>query len=158
MRRTFAKTLLALACAASLAACAGAGPDAGGSGAGAGGAAGAASAADVDALVGALGAFTAELTAKVESAADAKAGAAEAQRLLDARRGEMAERIAALKQSPRMRDDAAARGRWLEAEVDNTHRVRDLKMRRLDDAMRDPELKAALERLAADYESMFKDR
>lgn len=147
MRRTFAKTLLALACAASFAACSRTAPEAGGG-----------AAAEVDALVRALGALTEELTSKVESAADAKAGAAEAQRLLDGRKGEMAARIAALKRSPGLRDDAAARGRWLEAEVDNTQRVRDLRLKRLDATMRDPELKAALERLAADFDSMFDGR
>jgi hypothetical protein len=160
MRRRVAPILLALACAASHAGCTRggvsgpgrvSGPGGGGSGGFVGGDAG------VDALVPALKAFTDELAARVESAADTKAGVAEAQRLLDSRRGELAARIDALKKSPQMRD-AAARGKWLEAEVDNTQRVRELQLKYLDASMRDPGLKAGLERLAADYDSMFKDR
>jgi hypothetical protein len=142
MRNTIITSLLALVCAASLLACAG-----GGGGA----------RQEPDAVIPALKAFTDELAAKVESARDTKAGVAEAQRALDSRKGEMAARIDAFKKSGRM-SDPAARGRWLEAEVDNTQRVRDLKLKYLDASLSDPELKAALERLAADYDSLFKDR
>ncbi|MCA1621177.1 MAG: hypothetical protein LC795_18090 [Acidobacteria bacterium] len=145
MRQTVAQTLLALACAASLLSCARAG----------GG--GEARRQDLEAVVNALKALTDELAAEVESAQDTKAGVAEAQRLLDSRGGEMAARIDAFKKSESMRDPAA-RGRWLEAEVDNTQRVRELKLKYLDASLSDPALKAALERLAADYDSMFKDR
>ncbi len=143
MRRTVATILLALACAASLlSACAGGGGEA---------------RQDPEAVIPALKALTDELAARVESARDAKAGVAEAQSLLDSRKGEMAARIDAFKKSGRM-GDPSARGRWLEAEVDNTGRIGGLKMKYHDAARDDPELKAALERLAADYDSMFKDR
>ena len=144
MRQTVARTLLALACAASLAACARAGG-------------GGEARRDPEAVIDALKAFTDELAAKVESARDTKAGVAEAQALLDSRGGEMAARIDAFKKSESLRDPAA-RGRWLEAEVDNTGRISELKMKYHDASRDDPELKAALERLAADYDSMFKDR
>lgn len=155
MRRTAAPILLALVCAASQAGCTRAGSGSGGIGSGAGGFPGAES--GEDEVVAALKAFTEELASKVESAVDTKAGVAEAQGLLDSRRGEMAARIDALRKSPRMRD-RAARGRWLEAEVDSTNRVRGLQMKYFDASSRDPELKAGLERLAADYDSMFKER
>ena len=151
MRRRVALSFLSLACAASLAGCTWSGRGPGG--AGAGGAPGE----GVEALAPALAAFTEELAAKVESAPDTREGAAEAQRLLDARGPEMAARIAALKRSPRMQE-AASKGKWLEAEVDNTQRVRQLQLKYLDASMRDPELKARLERLASDYDSMFRDR
>ena len=144
MRLNVARTLLALVCAASLAACARTGGTSDAQ-------------PDPDTLARALKSFTDELAAKVESAPDTKAGVAEAQALLDARGGEMAARIGALRKSEAMRDPAA-RGRWLEAEVDNTQRVRDIKLKYLDASQRDPELKAGLERLAADYDSMFKER
>jgi len=149
MRRTVAPLLLWLACAAALAGC-----RAGGAGGG-----GAADAGDagVDAVVRQLREFTDELTSKVESAPDPKAGAAEAQRLLDARRAELSARVAALRRKG-FAGDASARGKWLEAEVDNTRRVSELKLKYLDASLRDPELKAALERLAADYDSLYKDR
>jgi hypothetical protein len=151
MRRTVAPILLALVCTASLAGCTRTGSSSGGAG-------GVSEASPgVDALVPALKALTEELATKVESAADTKAGVAEAQGLLDARRGEMAARIDAFKKSQQMRDPST-RGKWLEAEVDSTQRVRGLQLKYLDASLRDPELKAGLERLAADYDSMFKDR
>jgi hypothetical protein len=153
MRRTVAHILLALACAASHAACTRTGS--GDIGATAGGV----SDVDlsVDSFVPALKAFTEELASKVESAADTRAGVAEAQRLLDARKAELAARVAALKKSPAGREPAA-HAKLLEAEVDNTQRVRDLRLKYLDASLRDPELKAGLERLVADYDSIFKDR
>jgi hypothetical protein len=152
MRRRLAPILLALACAASHAACARSHT---GGAVGAGGAGGAREAdRGTDGLVPALNAFTEELTAKVESAADTKAGVAEAQRLLDSRGPEMAGRIDAFRKSPRGQEPAA-KALWLEAEVDNTQRVRQLQLKYLDASMRDPGLKAGLERLAADYDSLF---
>jgi hypothetical protein len=151
MRKRVVPILLSLACAASLAGCAGIRSGSGGFGGVGGGDAG------VDEMVGALADFTKELTARVEAAADTKAGVADAQRLLDSRKAELAARIEAFRKGPRMQEQSA-RARWLEAEVDNTQRVRGLQLKYLDASMRDPELKAGLERLAADYDSMFKDR
>jgi hypothetical protein len=151
MRRTAAPLLLWLACAAALAGCRAGGAGAGDAGAGGAGDAG------VDAVTRQLREFTDELASKVESAPDPKAGVAEAQRLLDARRGELSARIRALRREGLARD-ASARGKWLEAEVDNTRRVGELKLKYLDASLRDPELKAALERLAADYDSLYEDR
>jgi hypothetical protein len=155
MRRTVAPILLALACAASHAGCARTSNDPGGIGARAGGFPGAD--AGEDAVIAALKAFTEEIATAVESAADTKAGVAEAQGLLDSRRAQMAARIDALRKGARMRDPAARR-KWLEAEVDGTDRVRGLQRKYLDASLRDPELKAGLERLAADYDSLFKER
>lgn len=149
MRRIVAALLLSLACVAPQAGCRRGHPEQGGTAAGG-------AAESVDALIPALGAFTEELAAKVESAEDPKAGAAEAQRLLDSRKGEMAARITAVRRGQLARD-ASARGRWLEAEVDNTQRVRQLRLKYLDASMRDPELKARLERLADDYDALFKE-
>ena len=146
MCRTVAPLLLSLACAAALAGC-----RAGGAGGGG------ADDVSVDAVVRQLKEFTDELASKVESAPDPKAGVAEAQRLLDARKAELSARVAALKRKG-LAEDAPARGKWLEAEVDNTRRVRELKLKHLDASLRDPELKAAFERLAADYDSLYRDR
>jgi len=137
-------------CAAALAGCRPPGAQGGASAGGAGDV-------SVDAVVRQLGEFTDELAGKVESASDPKAGVAEAQRLLDARKAELSARIGALKRGA-LAADASARGKWLEAEVDNTRRVSELKLKHLDASLRDPELKAALERLAADYDSLYKDR
>jgi hypothetical protein len=106
-----------------------------------------------DALVPALNSFTEELLAKVESAQDRKAGLAEAQRLLDARKAELAGRIAEFK-----RGAGERRGGWLEVEVDNTDRVHRLQLEYADEAARDPDFKARLERLVSDYDSLFGGR
>lgn len=141
MRRLAAALLLSLACAAAPSGCR-RGETVGGGGADAG----------ADAAVRQLGEFTEELAGKVESAADVKSGVSEAQKMLDARGGEMAARIAALKRG------GASKGKWLEAEVDNTDRVHRLQLKYADAAARDPELKARLDKLVADYDAMFKDR
>jgi hypothetical protein len=147
MRRTAAPILLlSLACALAAAGCGGAGKgSAGGEGAG-----------DLGETVRALGAFTEELASRVESAPDAKAGLAEAQKLLDARRGELAASVSALRASPRVKADASARGRLLEAEVDNTERVHRLQIKYADATTADPDFKTRLDKLVSDYDSIFK--
>jgi hypothetical protein len=156
MRRRVVPTLIALACVLALAGCrwsptssnsGGIGASAGGVGDVGGGAAGA------DALVKSLNSFTEELLAKVEKAEDTKAGAAEAQALLDARKNDLAGRVAALK---REAQDSGTKARLLEAEVDNTDRVHRLQLKYADEAARDAELKARLERLISDYDALFR--
>jgi hypothetical protein len=149
MRRVAAPSLLlSLACALAAAGCGGVGKDsAGGAEAGV---------KDLGETVKALDAFTEELASKVEKAVDTKAGLADAQKLLDARRGELAASVSALRASPRVKSDAAARGRLLEAEVDNTERVHRLQVRYADATAADPDLKARLDKLVSDYDSIFK--
>lgn len=151
MRRMAAPTLLlSLACAlaAAAAGCGGAGSTtAGGAGAGV---------KDLGETVKALDAFTDELASKVEKAGDTKAGLAEAQKLLDARRGELAASVSALRASQQLKSDASARGRLLEAEVDNTERVHRLQVKYADATTADADLKARLDKLVSDYDSIFK--
>lgn len=110
---------------------------------------------DVDALVSELKSFTDEMAGKVESAQDPKAGVAEAQKILDARRASLAAKIAAVRDGSRQ--DASAKRKLLEAEVDNTSRVHGLNSTLFDAAARDPDFKARLDKLIGDYDSMFKD-
>jgi ABC-type transporter Mla subunit MlaD len=151
MRKTAAPLpilLLSLACALASAGCRGAGTQTAGGGE--------PSAADAGEVIKSLGAFTEELASKVETARDTKAGLADAQRLLDERRAALASSIAALRASPQVKSDARARAGLLEAEVDNTERVHRLQVKYSDDSTRDPDLKARLDRLVADYDSIFK--
>lgn len=149
--------MTALACALALAGCGRSHTSAGNTGGiGAGGVADTGGGAGgADALVKSLNAFTEELLAKVEKAGDTKAGAGEAQALLDARKGELAGRFAALKRGAQ---DSGTKARLLEAEVDNTDRVHRLQLKYADEAARDPELKALLDRLVADYDALFSKR
>jgi hypothetical protein len=150
MRRLAAPLLiLSLACALASAGC-------GGSGAGPSSPPAASGGADVAETVKALGAFTEELTSKVESARDAKAGLEEAQKLLDARKGELTASVSALRASGQVKSDASARGRLLEAEVDNTERVHKLQVKYSEDSTRDADFKARLDKLVSDYDSIFK--
>jgi predicted RNase H-like nuclease (RuvC/YqgF family) len=112
--------------------------------------------ADLGETIAALGAFTKELTAKVESAEETKAGLDDAQKLLDARKTEMAARVASLRASTKAKADASARGSLLEAEVDNTERVHRLQVKYSDASSRDPDLKERLDKLVSDYDSIFK--
>jgi len=135
-----------LACALAAAGCRqpGAGVDASSSG-------------DVDSVIGKLNSFTNEVMTAVESAPDPSAGVASAQKLLDSRMSELAGSIAALKRDARFQQDAAAKRKWLEAEVDNTDRVHGLGSKFFDASMRDPAFKSRLDKLVGDYDSMFRD-
>ena len=153
MRRSLAPTLTALACGLALAGCSWSytSPNSGGIRAGAGGVA--VGGGGADALVKSLDSFTEELLAKVEQAEDTKAGVAEAQALLDARRDEFTSGIAALRRGA---PDSGSKAKWLEAEVDNTGRVHRLQLKYADAAARDAGLKAGLERLIDDYDALFR--
>ena len=146
MLRTVAPIVLLLACGLALAGCRGSSPRPA-----PGGAAEGAVVEDAAAVfVPQLNSFTEQLLAKVEQAADRKAGVAEAQALLDTRREDLATLIGALKREPQ------AKARLLEAEVDNTDRVHRLQIKYADEAARDAELRARLERLIADYDALFR--
>ena len=155
MCRRVVPTLTALACALALAGCrwSQTSSNSGGVGAGAGGVGGVGRADPADALVGSLNSFTEELLSKVERAGDRKAGVAEAQALLDARKGELASAVGALKRGGA---DSGWKAKLLEAEVDNTDRVHRLQLKYADEAARDAELKARLERLIGDYDALFR--
>jgi hypothetical protein len=149
MRRIAAPLLLAtLACALAAAGCGGASKDSPGGDA--------PGVREVGETARALAEFTEELASKVEKAGDAKAGLADAQRLLDARRGELAASVSALRASPRVKSDASARGRLLEAEVDNTERVHRLQIKYADATTADADFKARLDKLVSDYDSIFR--
>jgi hypothetical protein len=139
MRRIVAPLLLLLACALASAGCRSSyfSPDSGGA----------------DALIPVLNSFTEELLAKVESASDKKAGVAEAQALLDARKDDLTARIAAFKRGAGFGE---YHGRWLEVEVDNTERVHRLQVKYSDASTRDADFKARLDKLVSDYDSIFK--
>jgi hypothetical protein len=148
MPRRFAPTLTALACGLALAGCNWSYTSSNSGGIGAGG-----GAESADALVKALNSFTEEMLARVESAPDTKAGAAQAQALLDARKAELAGRIGAHKRGA---PDSGSKARLLEAEVENTDRVHRLQLKYADAAARDAGLKAQLERLIGDYDALFR--
>jgi hypothetical protein len=148
MRRRFAPTLTSLACVLALAGCRWSD-----SGSNSGSGAGGVGVESADAVVKALDTFTEEMLAKVEAAPETKAGVAQAQALLDARRGELAVRVAAARRGAQ---ESGSKRSLLEAEVDNTDRVRRLQLKYADAAARDAELKAGLERLINDYDALFR--
>jgi hypothetical protein len=156
MRRRLATILTAFACGLALAGCSRSdtNSNSGGIGAGAGGAVvGGGGAESADALVKALNAFTDEMLGKVEKAEETKAGVAEAQALLDARKGELAGRLAAVRRGAQA---AGSKGSLLEAETDNSVRVHRLQLTYADAAAADAELKAGLERLIDDYDALLR--
>lgn len=146
--RALVFVILLLSSSFALAGCRGIGAGAGGVGEPGGGTS--------DALVSELKAFTDELVGKVESAQSPSAGVEEAQKLLESRRDALASGISAAKKGEGQ--DAAARRKWLEAEVDGTDRVSRLQVKYLDASMRDPALKSRLDKLVSDYGAIFKDR
>jgi hypothetical protein len=112
---------------------------------------------DVDSVIANLNSFTNALTDMVEQATDTNVGVANAQKLLDSRKGELTGSIAALKRDAKFQQDAAAKSKWNEAEADDTFRVHGLVTKYFDASMRDPAFKSRLDKLVGDYDSMFKD-
>ncbi|HST54155.1 MAG TPA: hypothetical protein VLJ61_19260 [Pyrinomonadaceae bacterium] len=151
MRLKTALLLPLLACALAAAGCRQAGTG------GVAGGAGVASSGDVDSVIGKLNSFTTELSNTVEVASDANAGVEAAQKLLDSRKAELTASVAALKRDAKFQQDAAARRKWLEAEVDDTDRVSRLQVKFLDTSMRDAAFKSRLDNLVGDYNSIFKE-
>ncbi len=88
MRRRFVPTLCALACGLALAGCGRSQTSSDNGGIG--------RAESPETLVRTLNSFTDELLTRIEKAPDTKAGLAEAQALLDARKGDFTGRVAAL--------------------------------------------------------------
>ncbi len=143
MKRTVAPILPLLACALALAGCRGTSTTTVSNG-------GPVAVKTEDVGVPALNSFTEMLLGRVEKAADTKAGVAEAQALLEERRGGLTQLVGELKRNPR------AKAQLLEAEVDNTDRVHRLQLKYADAAARDAELKAGLERLIGDYDALYR--
>jgi len=146
MRPTFAATLLlALACCLALCACGG------------GRASREKAAGEAEEVLAEVNKFTAELIGKVEAAPDPSAGLEEAQRLLDARRDELAAKVSALKRSEGLRADDEARGRLLESEVENVRNVSSLRTKYMSEAMRDGRLRERIDRFVDSYESLWRE-
>jgi hypothetical protein len=148
MRPTFAVTLLfMLACCLAAGACRG----------GARRDAAAGTADHPEEVLSEVNSFTAELMRKVEAAPDPSAGLAEAQRLLDSRREELAGKVSALKRSPAIQADEEARGRLLESEVENVRNVSTLRTKYMSEAMRDGGLRGRIDHFVNSYESLWRE-
>lgn len=102
-----------------------------------------------------LDTFTAELLKKVETARDPVTGLADAQTLLDGRKGELASKVAALKHSQRFREDNELRRLALEREINNVLSVQSLRTKHLNETG-NAEFRARLDRLINDYQDLFK--
>ena len=103
-----------------------------------------------------LDSFTTELLKRVNDAADPSAGVDEAQKFLDARRAEMASKIAGVKKSGEFEQNEELRRRMLESEISNGAKVSGLQTRYIRRSMDDEAFKEKLERLVNDYQLMFK--
>lgn len=114
--------------------------------------------ADVDAVLGELDAFTKDLVSKVETAPNPSAGVDEAQKTLDARKGEMAAKLGVLREvrAGEVSNSEEARAKMLESVTNNIMSVAGLQIKYMTQSMQDPAFKAKLDKLVGDYRSLFK--
>ena len=111
--------------------------------------------ADVEAALATVSSFTDELLQKIEAASDPLTGLSDAQKFFDSRKREVREKIVSARESQSARESAAAKGRLLEGEVDNTSRMSGLQTRYLDHSMRSAAFKTRLDKLVGDYQELF---
>lgn len=113
---------------------------------------------DVDAVLGELDAFTKDLVSKVETAPNPAAGVDEAQKLMDARRDEMAAKLARLREvrGGEVSNSEETRHKMLESVTNNIMSVAGLQIKYMTQSMQDPAFKAKLDKLVGDYRALFK--
>lgn len=113
---------------------------------------------DVDATLAELDAFTKELVRKVESASNPAAGVEEAQKLMDARRAEMRAKLEVLREvrAGEVTNSEETKNKMLESVTNNVMSVAGLQIKYMTQSMQDPAFKVKLDKLVADYQSLFK--
>jgi hypothetical protein len=111
--------------------------------------------ADPDAVIAEINSFTDELLQKVDAASDPAAGVDEAQGFPDSRKEQLKARIDAARTSQKYREDAQAKGKFLDCEIENQDRVDKIRTRHLDRWMRDAAFKSKLDKLERDYRGLF---
>ncbi|HEX8474182.1 MAG TPA: hypothetical protein VF666_09135 [Pyrinomonadaceae bacterium] len=114
--------------------------------------------ADVDEVLGELDGFTKELVSKVETAPNPSAGVDEAQKLMDARRAEIASKLESLKnvRGADVSNSEETKNKMLESVTNNIMSVAGLQIKYMSQSMQDPSFKAKLDKLVGDYQSLFK--
>ncbi len=112
--------------------------------------------AEVNSALDELDAFTGELVAKVKSAPNPSAGVDEARRFLDARKAEMESKIKSVRDVPGAQLTEETRKRREERITEDSMSVSNLQIEYIDESFKDPAFKAKLDKLAEDYQTLFK--
>lgn len=112
--------------------------------------------AEVNAVLTEMDAFTKELVGKVKSAPNPSAGVDEAQKHLDSRRVEVTAKINSIRGVRESQVSEETRKRMMESETDGVRSVSDLQIEYIDESLKDPAFKTRLDKLTADYNSLFK--
>jgi len=102
--------------------------------------------------------LTDEIVTTVTGAADKKAGVAEAQKLLDAKKDELAPKMAEIMELRGFQLSDEAQAAVAKGMIDNAAKMDKLEIDMLTETMRDEELKAAVETLSTDHENLIQGK
>lgn len=111
---------------------------------------------EVNAVIADLDAFTKELVQKAESAQNPSAGIDEAQKFLDSRKADLRVKIESLKDMRGYQVSKETTQKITESVTEDVMSVNKLKIKYMTETMRDPALKAKLDKLVNDYNAMLK--
>ncbi|HYH85274.1 MAG TPA: hypothetical protein VEX60_07310 [Pyrinomonadaceae bacterium] len=111
---------------------------------------------EVNAVIADLDAFTKELVQKVEGAQNPSAGIDDAQKFLDARKADMRAKIESLKGMRGYQVSKETTAKITESVTEDVMSVNKLKIKFMSNTMRDPALKAKLDKLVEDYNALLK--
>ena len=111
---------------------------------------------EVNAVIADLDAFTKELVQKAEGAQNPAAGVDEAQKFLDSRKADMRAKIESLKGMRGYQVSQDTTKKITESVTEDVMSVNKLKIKFMTETMRDPALKAKLDKLVNDYNALLK--
>lgn len=102
--------------------------------------------------------LTDEIVTKVKDASDKKAGVAEAQKALDAKKGEIGPKMAEIMELRGFQLSEEAQAAVAKGMVDNTAKMAQLEIDLLTETMKDKDLEAAVEKLTTDHENLIQGK
>ncbi len=102
--------------------------------------------------------LTDEIVAKVKDSSDKKAGVAEAQKLMDGKKGELAPKMAEIMELRGFQLSDEAQTAVAKGMIDNTAKMAQLEIDLLTETMQDKELEAAVEKLSTDHENLIQGK
>ena len=111
---------------------------------------------EVNAVINELDSFTKELVQKAEGAQNPSAGVDEAQKFLDSRKADMRAKIETLKGMSGYQVSKETTKKITESVTEDVMSVNKLKIKFMTETMRDPALKAKLDKLVNDYNALLK--
>lgn len=109
----------------------------------------------VESVLAELNTFTREIVRRVEGAPNPSAGVDDAQKFFDSRRADMRAKLETLKDVRNFQVSEETRRKMMEQMTDDVMSVSKLQIKYIGDSMKDPALRAKLEKLVNDYQGLL---